>query len=520
MNAWNSEERNMFLSTHPRLFRTIAWATISAFLAAQNIALAGSYEEGVAAGQAANPAIRANVTEPNASGTVPGYTMTPSERTMYGESDLTNRADAELAACVLSPDDPTCQAMLGARDSANTPRPEVSAYDPAVLDARRVAENPAQSIEDISSFYGGCTVGMTATPATETRVCRQPGASPASDECAPLVVAGCTLAGEECRQAHPETGACEITEKRFTCHVPPSSAATVSNCPANVFCFAGECFNTAYTNDADFARSMSYLEAAREAGVYLDPDTLRVFTGEVGKCRKRLLKDCCYTDSAGASMSNQSVSGTGSRLVYDILMNAENRAFIYNAMASLVTGAGFSGSFTTYGVTIAVNGAAVPAGSTVLYSGQSMIVAFDPWTLAIAVIVYVIMSMSSCNDEEGMLAMREGAGLCHTVGTYCSSHTLGSCTERKTGKCCFNSMLARLINEQGREQIGKGWGSGKAPDCSGFTIPQLQQLDFSRMDLTEFYSSIVPTLPNATAIINANREYAPANCYYGEGKCQ
>jgi conjugal transfer mating pair stabilization protein TraN len=36
----------------------------------------------------------------------------------------------------------------------------------------------------------------------------------------------------------------------------------------------------------------------------------------------------------------------------------------------------------------------------------------------------------------------------------------------------------------------------KSPDCSGFTVAQLQSLDFSRMDLTEFYAEIAPTLPD------------------------
>ncbi|MDR1424965.1 MAG: conjugal transfer protein TraN [Azoarcus sp.] len=509
----------MFLISFPRLSRAVAWATMACFVVTQNVALAGPHEEGVTAGEAANPEIGTSISTSNASTIVPGYTATPSERSLYGEAKLTERAEAKLSACAATPDDPSCQAMLGARDSANTARPGVSAYDSDMLAARRISENP-QSIEDIASFYGGCTVTASATPTTEMRACRQAAANPAGDECAPFIAAGCTLAGSECRQMSETTGACDITEKRYACTVPASATATVSNCPANVFCFAGECFNTAYTNDADFARSMSYLEAAREAGVYLDPNTLRVFSGEAGKCRRRLLKDCCYSDSAGASMSNQSVSGTGSRLVFDILMNSENRAFLYNAMTSLVTGAGFSGTFSAYGVSIAVNGAAVPAGSTVLYSGQSMIVAVDPWTLAIAVVIYVVMEMSSCDDDEGKLAMQEGAKLCHTVGSYCSSRILGSCTERKTGKCCFNSMLARLINEQGRMQVSKGWGSAKYPDCSGFTVAELQRLDFSRMNLTEFYSSIVPTLPNAAAVINANRDHAPSNCYYGEGKCQ
>ncbi|MBS0499271.1 MAG: conjugal transfer protein TraN, partial [Proteobacteria bacterium] len=57
------------------------------------------------------------------------------------------------------------------------------------------------------------------------------------------------------------------------------------------------------------------------------------------------------------------------------------------------------------------------------------------------------------------------------------------------------------------------------PDCSGFTIAQLQALDFSRMDLTEFYASIVPRLPNVGAIQGGNAGHA-SNCYYGEGRCQ
>jgi conjugal transfer mating pair stabilization protein TraN len=38
------------------------------------------------------------------------------------------------------------------------------------------------------------------------------------------------------------------------------------------------------------------------------------------------------------------------------------------------------------------------------------------------------------------------------------------------------------------------------------------------MDLSEFYASIVPTLPNVTAIQSGNAARA-SNCYYGEGKC-
>ena len=344
------------------------------------------------------------------------------------------------------------------------------------------------------------------------------------DECAPLVSAGCTPSTSTCKQTNAATGACEIYQDTYSCPVVAQTVTTASNCPANVFCLGASCFNTSHANDADFARSMSMMEAAREAGVYLDTNLMQVFKGEANTCRDRLLKNCCYSDAAGAGMSNQSLFGTGSRLVYDVLMNAENREFLYQGMSALLTSGGFSGSFTTYGVTVAVNGTALPAGSAVLYAGDSMVIAFDPWTLAIAVIIYIAMSMMSCNETEGKLTMQEGAGLCHSIGSWCSSciRIFGSCVsclEHTTSKCCFNSKLARIVNEQGRVQFGKGWGGAQAPDCSGFTIAQLQSLDFAAMDLTEFYASIVPILPDVGALQGGSASRVP-NCYYGQGKCQ
>jgi hypothetical protein len=449
------------LSFAALLRQIVIWLTLASFLAVQTAAVADPHDEGVAAGQAANPLARGSVDASSASAVVPGYTATPPEISYGGQPNLSGQSSAQLAACALTPNDPVCQALLGALASAHTPREAISPNDPAVLAGQQIANNPAAVLQDLASYYSGCQV------------------------------------------------------------VPGSSA---SNCPANAFCLAGGCFNTAYTNDADFARSMSFLEVAREAGVYLDTDAMQVFKGEANHCRDRLLKNCCYADGAGKGMTNQSMFGTGSRLVFDVLMNAGNRQFLYQGMQALLLGGGFSGSFTTYGVTVAVNGAALPAGSVAVYSGQSMIVAVDPWSLAIAVVIYIVMSMMSCNEEEGKLAMKEGAKLCHAIGTYCSSciRVLGaciSCIEHTTSKCCFNSVLARLVNEQGRLQVGKGWGTANTPDCSGFTIAQLQSLDFGHMDLTEFYASIVPTLPNVGAIQNSNSAGA-VNCYYGQGRCQ
>jgi conjugal transfer mating pair stabilization protein TraN len=318
-------------------------------------------------------------------------------------------------------------------------------------------------------------------------------------------------------------GNCTRSQDVYKCPSTGTTTATVGNCPANVFCLGGSCFNTSYTNDADFARSMSMMEAAREAGVYFDPDKLEVFKGEASSCGDRLLKNCCSSDSAGKGMTNQRMFGSGSRLVYDALMNDSNRQFITEGLTAALTSSGFSGTYSTYGITVAVNGSALPAGSTVLYAssteaGSGFVVAFDPWSLVIAIVIYIIVSMMTCNEEESKLAMRTGAGLCHEVGSYCSHSFLGGCSTTTHAKCCFNSMLARIVNEQGRAQIGKGWGPPQAVDCSGFTVKQLQALDFGVMDLSEFYASIVPTLPNAGNIQGNNLTDA-TKCYYGQGKC-
>ena len=68
-------------------------------------------------------------------------------------------------------------------------------------------------------------------------------------------------------------------------------------------------------------------------------------------------------------------------------------------------------------------------------------------------------------------------------------------------------------------QVGKGWGSGENPDCSGFSIAQLQSLDFAARDPSELSPPTVPTLPSVGTIQGSNASRL-TTCYYGQGKCQ
>lgn len=434
--------------------RAIVLLTACCFLSAQN-RLAFAQADDLAAARAANATVRTGVNATAAAAVVPGYTATPPERALYGRTDLASEAKARLALCAALPADPICEGQRNAAASAALPHPPVPSGDPQVAGASAVGRDPLGAEAGLSALYSGC----------------------------------------------------------------PSGSA----CPPSAFCLGTQCFDVAHVQDPDFAKAMTYLEAAREAGVYIDPATVRVFSGEENYCRDRLLTNCCGSDNAGAGFHNQSLFGTGSRLVFDILMNSNNRNFLLQGFKSLLLGSGFSGSFASYGVTVAVNGTPLPAGTVSLMTGDSITIGITPWSLAITVVFYMAMSMMSCSESEGKLAMKEGARLCRTIGTWCSQciRVLGkcvSCIEHTTSKCCFNSKLARILNEQGRAQLGIGWGGPQNPYCSGFTVAQLQALDFSRMDLSEFYASIVPTVPSANTVQAAAAARAP-NCYFGRGKC-
>ena len=129
----------------------IIWITLVCFITTQTAAVAGPFEEGTAAGQAANPVVRSTLNASSASSAVPGYTTTPPETTYYGQPSLSGAANARLSACATSTNDPVCQAQSGALTSANTPRAAVSPYDPAVTVARDIAANPSSVLGSLAS---------------------------------------------------------------------------------------------------------------------------------------------------------------------------------------------------------------------------------------------------------------------------------------------------------------------------------------------------------------------------------
>lgn len=109
-----------------------------------------------------------------------------------------------------------------------------------------------------------------------------------------------------------------------------------------------------------------------------------------------------------------------------------------------------------------------------------------------------LMGTMDCDPDEKQLSMQRSQKLCHYVGEYDSKHiNLGFseiATEKKKTYCCFNSILARIIHEQGRPQLIKfsteGWGTPKNPNCRGFTPEEFQMIDFNKINMDEWTGQI------------------------------
>ena len=97
------------------------------------------------------------------------------------------------------------------------------------------------------------------------------------------------------------------------------------------------------------------------------------------------------------------------------------------------------------------------------------------------------MGLANCSASERELAEERNAGNTHYLGRYCSKRTFfGVCIRRSRAWCVFGSKLGRILQQQGRAQLGIGWSS-----CRGFTVAEVESIDFARLDLSEFTQDLM-----------------------------
>jgi conjugal transfer mating pair stabilization protein TraN len=392
------------------------------------------------------------------------------------------------------------------------------------------APNPTDFLNKCSRSSSVCTQGpetRTINDRPVTRTCWQWTNSfncldaDTRSDCNPGPVGKCTLASQSCVEYDPfNPKLCTHERKEFSCLVRDAVNEDVANCNNQTFCSDGKCWESGYPPDKDFASTVTYLEASREAGKYLDPNSLRVFKGYANRCVKKLggLVDCCKRGGTNAltSMTNLSLALSAASTIgkagfssytYDALFASDAPDFVIKGFESLF-GTGFDSGL-----------AGVLAGNLSVADFVTSL-APGPWTVAMLAIQY--SGLLSCKDNEKATAMKRDANLCVDLGDYCSKciRAFGrclACIEKTRTFCCFNSRLAKIVNVQGRAQLGRGFGTAENPQCDGFTVAELQSLDFSKMDLREFYAEINPNLNNSGA--GKNTPATVMNCYYNNGKC-
>lgn len=230
-----------------------------------------------------------------------------------------------------------------------------------------------------------------------------------------------------------QSGPCRVTEKTYSCPVPGDQGPANKEymCGGDMYCVGGACQQIEREASNELKDALVALGAIDQAHKEFDPDKLDMFKGTRETCHKPIfgMVNCC----AGK------VSG---------LLTGGTAALAWTALGS--------GGIT-----------------------------------AIAGIATQFLTTFMCSNAEKQLDVKDRLGLCHSVGSYCSSSFLGVCETKKKVYCCFESKLSRILQEQGRPQINKPWAKPKEETCQGFTIDEFSRLDLSQMDFSEIYSEFL-----------------------------
>ena len=115
---------------------------------------------------------------------------------------------------------------------------------------------------------------------------------------------------------------------------------------------------------------------------------------------------------------------------------------------------------------------------------------------------------AKCTKDEQDLVDKRKKNLCVYVGKQ-NRQTMGITTVVKHHYCCFGSLLNKVIQVEGRKQLGINFGSGGRTDCRGLTLAEIMQLDFDKMDFSEFFQDIlkrmrIPKVGDISARVDAS----------------
>jgi len=106
------------------------------------------------------------------------------------------------------------------------------------------------------------------------------------------------------------------------------------------------------------------------------------------------------------------------------------------------------------------------------------------------------LGLNQCNADEYALGYARQDGRTHYVGRYCRHSNIFGCYAHGYVYCEFTSKIGRIIQEQGRAQLGIGWGSPTAPNCRGLSEVELATVNFDLIDFSEYFGDAFADMTN------------------------
>jgi conjugal transfer mating pair stabilization protein TraN len=416
-----------------------------------------------------------------------------------------------------------------------------------------VDETPCKALTDGHlACLAGASLPTGALALTQT--CWKYSYEYACDEAAPANTctpyennSACAIAGSVCTDHKPETGACVSWNFTYRCQTSAAETGTQLQCSSRLFDTSS--MTAPASRNATFAKAALAMEIARETQVYAGPYQT-VFNGVPESCTKGYfgLRNCCSgtpgaTSNRGfmqkiagdaafsvAKYAGEKLVDTASPYVFDamyqnaeyfsagLLLSAQNAENVVLQEAGAGFGQAIGTNFASQGTTLGAYGFTYGSGtldmttalpgtldlsSTFGMSAGDGFITFNPYVFAAELALQYLMSLAQCSQVENVFQMHKGANLTVYIRDECSKRVLGACVEHTEHYCSFNSVLARIINVQGKTQMGKDVG-----DCTGLTPDQVGRLDFTRIDFSEFTGQLLGEA-QAGLPTNINGNYTP-----------
>ncbi len=372
---------------------------------------------------------------------------------------------------------------------------------------------------------------------------------------------GQCYAWEETWDCGYETGGVQGTTRTLECGGP-------------IRCMGDECLTASAEVNADFVNAATQLEAMQYGAMDFEcastnPASCQIFSGEGLECKKalggELEQDCCQTPVSAnlgtyLALSKQTwnlgkrthqlgtLTNTGAGFVGawsdltaaggEVLSNV--RKPFTSAWGSLTekfgTTTGIEGiqSFSldqlqaqmvdkigtfvtntfgeTIGGTLFEQGVGSQAGQLVLQAGVQTALAVIMWIYTIYVVIQLLAQIIwTCEEPELQLAVKKEIKSCTYIGEYCATSLGFGCIEQRRAYCCYNSPLSRIINEQAIPQLGQTFGTPENPECTGLTVAEVQTLDWTQIDLSEWYGLLIEEDMLPDTVGEADNQYSLSN---------